>query len=147
MASRPPFQDQQIQRPSLYTNQSLDEFKAPYEDPEDTTSPYSRHQTYNVDPQAIYTGEHRRGPSYPLQKPVFQPGKQSNEASEHSHAAYPPAVPPPDDNEKIGFWRRVCTAPSVIYSANRPRDRYCLTRWRAGYTSSSSSLKPPLISP
>lgn len=112
MASQQPFQDRNYQpsayqRPQLYNNQSVDEFKTPFDDPDDNASPYSQHKTYNVDSTAMSTGQHRRGPSYPLQKPAFPSGKVSVDFSEQSHPAYPPATLPADDSEKISFWRRI----------------------------------------
>jgi hypothetical protein len=95
------------------SSQSFDstphDFKPNYDDDLAFSSYNSiaRHQTYTVEPPQSHPPEHRRGPSYPLQKPHFS----SKNSDDTSHALTPVAYPPPPPEKEIdglGFWQKVC---------------------------------------
>ncbi|KAJ7932615.1 hypothetical protein B0H13DRAFT_1701556 [Mycena leptocephala] len=94
------------------SSQSFDstphDFKPNYDDDLAFSSYNSiaRHQTYTVEPPQSHPPEHRRGPSYPLQKPHFS----SKNSDDTSHALTPVAYPPPPPEKEIdglGFWQKI----------------------------------------
>ncbi|KAJ7169668.1 hypothetical protein C8R46DRAFT_205848 [Mycena filopes] len=85
---------------------SPQEFKSTYDDDLAFSTPYAptaHHQTYTVGapPQP---GDHRRDPSYPLQKPIFSTKNSDDDGL--TPVAYPP--PPPDKEiDGLGVWKKI----------------------------------------
>jgi len=108
MAHQSPYHDEspQLHYPtSRQSSSSYNPFKPPLDD-DDEFSFTPKAETFNVDPEAMYTGEHRRGPSYPLQKPSYSTMHSNDTSLDQSQGAYPPLVPPKDIEFK-GLWQKL----------------------------------------
>ncbi|KAJ6574894.1 hypothetical protein B0H19DRAFT_618043 [Mycena capillaripes] len=84
------------------------DFKPSYDDDLAFSSygPTAGHQTFTVGAPQSHAPEHRRDPSYPLQKPHFS-SKDSDDASHDlTPVAYPPR-PPEKEIDGLGFWEKI----------------------------------------
>lgn len=112
MSTQSPYEDSpRFQYPPYHQVNVSTEFKSPYvgDDDEYAFPAQRQHETFNVDPQAMYTGEHRRGPSYPLQNQPYSMKHAAESSIDQSHALYPPLAPLKDSKESEikGFWRKL----------------------------------------
>lgn len=113
MSAQSPYSDEEDSPrfnypPHRQRNEST-EFKAPYLGDDEDYTFQAQTQTFNVDPQSMYTGEHRRGPSYPLQNQPYSMKQAAESEADQSISHYPPLVQQKDSNdtETKGFWRKV----------------------------------------
>jgi hypothetical protein len=102
-----------FQYPPYHQPSSTSELKQPYsgDDYDDFAFPVDKQaQTFNVDPQAMHSNQHRRNPSRPLDNQPYSL-KHATESSvdQSQHNMYPPLVPQKELNEADAkpFWRRL----------------------------------------
>ncbi|KAJ7107643.1 hypothetical protein C8R43DRAFT_937159 [Mycena crocata] len=85
------------------------EFKSAYDDDLAFSTPYAPnagHQTFAVETPQFAPTEHRRGPSYPLQKPRFFTKDSDDTSHDLAPVAYPPP-PPEKEIDGLGFWQKI----------------------------------------